>query len=100
MKAPDHARIFYRSLDKWCAQTGISIFQLGVLCEQKDHYFYHLRGRGSVPPPALVRKAARVLRQPSWMALVPAGYVLLAELEEYKQNSRSIEPPTTAGSPS
>ncbi|MHB8393427.1 MAG: hypothetical protein ACYDC5_02750 [Candidatus Dormibacteria bacterium] len=100
MKAPDHARTFYHSLDKWCVETSISIFQLGVQCEQNDHYFYHLRRRGSVPPPALVRKAAGVLRQPSWMALVAAGYILLADLEEYRQSWRSAEPPTSADSPS
>ncbi len=80
---------FAEYLKARCAERGISLHRLALLCDLNQIYFYQAVSKNrSTPPPWVLRRAAPHLGRPYVEVLIAAGHLRPEDLEEYRRHRR------------
>ena len=74
-----------------CAERGISLHRLALLCDLNQIYFYQSVNKNKDnPPPWVLRRAAPHLAVPYMELMIRAGYVREADIDEWRQQTGSL----------
>jgi len=85
---------FAEYLKARCAERGISLHRLALLCELNQIYFYQAVNKNqSTPPPWVLRRAAPHLGRPYVELLIAAGHLRAEDLAEYRRPRRAPRRP-------
>ena len=71
-----------------CAERGISLHRLALLCDLNQIYFYQSVNKNKDnPPPWVLRRAAPHLAVPYMELMIRAGYVRESDIDEWRQHT-------------
>jgi hypothetical protein len=77
---------FKQYVKERCAERGISLHRLALLCDLNQIYFYQSVNKNKDnPPPWVLRRAAPHLAVPYMELMIRAGYVREADIDEWRQ---------------
>ena len=79
---------FKEYIKERCAERGISLHRLALLCDLNQIYFYQSVNKNKDnPPPWVLRRAAPHLAVPYMELMIRAGYVREADIDEWRQHT-------------
>ena len=81
---------FKEYIKERCAERGISLHRLALLCDLNQIYFYQSVNKNKDnPPPWVLRRAAPHLAVPYMELMIRAGYVRESDIDEWRQHTGS-----------